>query len=151
MRRPSTRSGRGERLAALPGLPEGRIVILAPAEPVSTGRVYGALDGFRPAAGEASERLAAALREGTVPAPSEWLVNDLEAPAARVSAAVAADQAAMAALGAAGGRLSGSGGAWFTVVPEAAAAGVQVAWAQVWPGRASWITRPVDYGWRRVG
>ncbi|MBI2301127.1 MAG: 4-(cytidine 5'-diphospho)-2-C-methyl-D-erythritol kinase [Armatimonadetes bacterium] len=143
--------GRGERLEPLPGLPEpSRLVILSPGEGVATGRVYGALDGFRAGAGQVTERLAAGLRAGVVPPIGEWLVNDLELPAARVSAVVREDRERLAALLHTPFRLSGSGGAWFVPVPAADAEGVRASLAGVWPERSVWVARPVSHGWREV-
>ena len=144
-------AGRGERLARLPILAGWRLVILAPAEPVPTGAVYRALDGFRAEAGEATARLAAGLRAGHVPPPGEWLVNDLEAPAMRVSARLAEDGEHLARLVPGRYRLSGSGGSWFVPCGDVETAeAVRGRLAAQWPGRAVWVTQPVDYGWRLV-
>ncbi len=143
-------SGRGEVLEPLPAWSGRAIVVLAPREAVSTGRVYGALRQFRPAAGAASRLLADGLRSGNVPAPEQWLVNDLEAPAAEVSAAVRDDAERLAVLGLSAYRLSGSGGAWFHLADEADSAAVVGRLQAIWPGRAIWVTRPVTYGWCEV-
>lgn len=143
--------GRGERLTRLPALPDRVILVLAPREPVPTGAVYGALTGFRPAAGAATEALARGLAAGVVPPTDEWLVNDLEAASARVSALVAEDRERLAAAVPGRYRLSGSGGAWFLPLASAEAEAVRARLAALWPERAMWLTRPVDWGWRPVG
>lgn len=142
--------GRGERLEPLPALCGYCLVVLAPGEPVATGAVYRALEGFRPDAGMATERLAEGLRAGQSPPPAQWLVNDLELPATRVSATVRADRERLESLLPGRYRLSGSGGAWFVPALEAEVDAVCEVLTRAWPGRAVWVTRPVDYGWREV-
>lgn len=142
--------GRGERLEPLPP-PAGLVlVVLAPAEPVPTGAVYRALEGFRDDAGAATRRLSEGLRAGGLPPAAAWLVNDLEEPAARVSAAVAADRRRLDELAPGRFRLSGSGGSWFAPAEAGEAGELAERLRRAWPGRAVWAARPVDYGWRVV-
>jgi 4-diphosphocytidyl-2-C-methyl-D-erythritol kinase len=143
--------GRGEQLRRLPPPAGLSLVILGPAEPVPTGPVYGALRGFRPEAGAATRRLAEGLAAGCLPPASEWLVNDLEEPATRVSAALAADRALLESAVPGRYRLSGSGGSWFLpAVSAAEAEGLAARLRALWPGRAVWVTRPATDGWRLV-
>ena len=143
--------GRGEELTPLPVLPELAIVILGPAHPVPTGAVYGALQGFRTDAGEATRRLAEGLWQGSLPPLGEWLVNDLEEPAKTVSAALSEDAAQLEAWWPGRYRLSGSGGSWFLPVAAAEGGGILSRLVERWPGRPAWLTHPVSWGWRKVG
>ena len=143
--------GRGERLERLPVPQAWTVLLIGPSQPVPTGPVYKALDGFRPDAGAATAALEAGLRAGLAPDPAQWLVNDLEAPASKVSRALAAEREVLEAEAAGRYRLSGSGGSWFVLTdsPEQAE-GLRARLLSVWPGRLVAITRPVDWGWRQV-
>ncbi len=145
----ATAGGRGERLTPLPAPAEAAVVILGPSRGVSTAAVYGALRGFRPDAGAATEAVAERLTAGALP-PPEWLVNDLEAPACVVALELAAERSRLDALGLRTARLSGSGGSWFVLLPAGEAGAVAALLRAEWPGRAVWTVPPATCGWRLV-
>ncbi|MBI5833898.1 MAG: 4-(cytidine 5'-diphospho)-2-C-methyl-D-erythritol kinase [Armatimonadetes bacterium] len=143
--------GRGERLERLPAPTGWTILIVGPSQPVPTGLVYRALESFRPEAGAATAALEAGLRAGCVPPLGEWLCNDLEVPASKVSRALAAEREVLEEAAAGCYRLSGSGGSWFVLAEDAdAAESLRTTLLQAWPGRLVAVTRPVDWGWRQV-
>ena len=142
--------GRGEQLEYLP-TPSLALVVVGPSRAVSTGAVYGQVRGFRADAGAASARLAEGLRAGAVPPTRDWLVNDLQAPATRVSPVLAAEQEVLAELCGDRFLLSGSGGSWFLVAGDPAEAADWAARLRArWPRRLVAESRPVDYGWRVI-
>ena len=78
-----------------------------------------------------------ALESGDVPAMVAALQNDLEAPAVRLHPEIAAAQRALAAAGAVGCAMSGSGSTVFGLVPDEAA-GREIAASLTAKGLAAW-------------
>lgn len=114
--------GRGERVERLAPTAPLDIVVLKPAESLSTAAVYRALDGLtienRPAAGGTEERLASlvsALRLGNLNHLQSWMDNRLQAAAAILSTGMDRIQSAFARLDFLGHQLSGSGSAYFGI------------------------------------
>jgi len=143
--------GRGECLQRLPVPTQWTILIVGPSTPVPTGPVYRALGGFRADAGGATSALEAGLRAGMAPPCERWLVNDLEAPASKVSRALAQERAVLEEAAPGRFRLSGSGGSWFVLTDSVGEAeALRARLLSVWPGRLLAITQPVDWGWREV-
>lgn len=81
-----------------------------------------------------------ALESGDVPAMAAALQNDLEAPAVRLHPEIAAAQCALAAAGAVGCAMSGSGSTVFGLVPDEAA-GREIAASLTAKGLAAWSVR----------
>ena len=81
-----------------------------------------------------------ALESGDVPAMAAALQNDLEAPAVRLHPEIAAAQRALAAAGAVGCAMSGSGSTVFGLVPDEAA-GREIAASLTAKGLAAWSVR----------
>jgi 4-diphosphocytidyl-2-C-methyl-D-erythritol kinase len=110
--------GRGERLRALPPLPERTLVLGCPPAHVATGPAYGALARSRDAAGGA---LPPRILAGEPPANWEAVagvaLNDFTPVVADTDPAIAGALAALASEGAEMPLLSGSGAAVFGVVP----------------------------------
>jgi 4-diphosphocytidyl-2-C-methyl-D-erythritol kinase len=109
--------GRGDRLRALPGLPERSLVLGLPPVHVATGPAYHALAHAR----EGGLPVPPPLLEGRVPAGWTELdalaVNDFEAVVPRAHPPVAEALDALRAEGSVPALLSGSGGAVFGGLP----------------------------------
>lgn len=118
-------TGRGERLAAAPDLPDLHAVLANPGVPSLTGAVYRAYDADpRPGA----DMPVPPARFDGVAGVAAWLKtrtrNDLEAPAIALTPVIAEALAAMAsAPGARLARVTGSGATVFGLFDDAAAAG----------------------------
>ncbi|MEX2467006.1 MAG: 4-(cytidine 5'-diphospho)-2-C-methyl-D-erythritol kinase [Gemmatimonadota bacterium] len=109
--------GRGERLTALPPLPEAHVVLVMPPVHVSTAEAYRALGRERVTAEDSRPRAVAPQDD----APRSWhdisfaLHNDFEAPVASRHTEVARSLSALRGAGASGALLSGSGAAAFGI------------------------------------
>ena len=134
-RGPAIASGRGERITAVPGLPMLHGVIACPATGLSTAAVYRECAPSAARAGDAA-RLAAALARSDLRAALGIMHNDLEPPARRLSPEVASLLNALAAAGAAGPMLTGSGSACFALArSQVEARGIAARLAAAgWPG-----------------
>ena len=130
--------GRGERLTALPPLPERWVVLLKPEVGISAGAAYGALTSAEWSNGFATSRwLAYARASGIPPEP----FNALEVGALRAEPAAAAARRALLEVGARQAVMSGSGSTFFAVVEHAEAAHQMAetlregGWREVWAAR----------------
>jgi 4-diphosphocytidyl-2-C-methyl-D-erythritol kinase len=114
--------GRGERLEALPPLPDAHLVLVLPPVHVDTGWAYGALAEHRRGGGEAP---GPGSRGGV---PRTWAdvaglaVNDFEAMVASAHREVAASLEGLRRAGATPALLSGSGSACFGIFADAGSA-----------------------------
>ncbi|HEY7355854.1 MAG TPA: 4-(cytidine 5'-diphospho)-2-C-methyl-D-erythritol kinase [Ktedonobacterales bacterium] len=106
--------GRGERVTPLPDLPGLWVVLLKPPVAVSTPAAFRALTPDDYTGGQATARLASALRAGSLPA-FDGLVNALEARVCQEYPAAAEARAALIAAGAQIARMSGSGPTLFAL------------------------------------
>jgi 4-diphosphocytidyl-2-C-methyl-D-erythritol kinase len=108
--------GRGERMLALPALPERTVVLVLPGFAISTADAYGWIASTRPA-DVPSPRLV------TVPELSSWetlqphVVNDFEPVVSEHHPEIATIIAQLRAAGASIAGMSGSGSTLFGVVP----------------------------------
>lgn len=100
--------GRGERVTPLPDLPGLWVVLLKPSVAVSTPAAFRALTPDDYTSGQATTRLASALRGGKI-SPLDGLSNALEERVCQEYPAVAASRAAFVEAGAQMVRMSGSG------------------------------------------
>lgn len=141
--------GRGERLEALPPLPEGHLVLALPPVHVSTAWAYRALDAYRAGGGEP----ACFGLEGDAPAGwreiADLAANDFQPLVVATHPEVARSLESLRDAGAAAALLSGSGAACFGVfggeAEAARVAGTQsdaLGWPflavrtlTAWPGR----------------
>jgi 4-diphosphocytidyl-2-C-methyl-D-erythritol kinase len=106
--------GRGERVTPLPDFPGLWVVLLKPPVAVSTPAAFRALTPEDYTSGQATARLASALREGRLPAFDE-LINALEPRVCQEFPAVAEGRAALIEAGAQIVRMSGSGPTLFAL------------------------------------
>jgi 4-diphosphocytidyl-2-C-methyl-D-erythritol kinase len=118
--------GRGERVERIGAIVPIDVVIVKPAESLSTAAVYRALDGLpddqRQMPGASETRLAAlagALGRGNLNQLAKWMDNRLEAAAAVLSREMEGIRKAFAELGCLGHQLSGSGSAYFGICRHA--------------------------------
>ena len=120
--RPVVGTGRGDVLAPAPPLPPLHAVLVNPRTPSPTGAVYRAYDAGPQAAADLPALAPADTLDGFL-ARLAGARNDLEAPAASLSAAVAETLAVVRAdPGARLTRLSGSGATVFALADDADAA-----------------------------
>lgn len=134
--------GRGERVTPLPDLPGSWVVLLTPPVAVSTAVVFGALTPDTYTDGQATARLAQALREGGLP-PLDEVVNALEARVCQDYPAVAESRAAFLRAGAQMVRMSGSGPTLFALFPSLREA-QPVYQALLQEGRQVWLTHTIS-------
>jgi 4-diphosphocytidyl-2-C-methyl-D-erythritol kinase len=115
-------TGRGERVEALPTLPEAAVVLVLPPVHVATGAAYTALSEARAQGGEAP------CFAHVADTPSTWgevaaaARNDFEEVVPGMVPEVALALLALRDSGASPALLSGSGGACFGIFPDARAA-----------------------------
>jgi len=102
--------GRGQRIAPLPDITPGWLVVAWAEAPVSTAAVYRAASGRRRSDGRLSQVLADRLRAGRHISPGDFH-NDLEEVAAAHHGAVAALRTRLRAVG--DFHMTGTGGAFF--------------------------------------
>ncbi len=121
---PARVEGIGERVAPAPGVPSLAAALVHAGPPLETARVYAEFDA-------SGASLTGERAPTTMPAPAGWLaadwlstllVNDLEAPATRLAPGIAPLREALAAAGARGVGLSGSGPTLFGIFPDASSA-----------------------------
>ena len=108
-------TGRGERLVGLPDPPSMWFALGISHDPLSTADVYGEWDRSPSTRGPQVEPLLRALAAGDPAAVAALLHNDLEPAALRLRPGLADKKAAMAAAGACGSLVSGSGPSVFAV------------------------------------
>lgn len=102
-------TGRGEKLAALPGAGGYALVLVNPGVPLSTREVYGRVPAGWRARATGAERLIEALRTRNVTKVAAALTNNLEAVVEPVLPVIGRMKAALLAAGALGAVMSGSG------------------------------------------
>jgi 4-diphosphocytidyl-2-C-methyl-D-erythritol kinase len=116
--------GRGERVERVPtGVPLD-VVIVKPAESLSTAEVYRRFDELRPAGAALRSATALAglvgdLRRGAVNKIAAWMSNSLQAAAASLSNWIEYAERVFAELGFAAHQLTGSGSAYFGICRHA--------------------------------
>jgi 4-diphosphocytidyl-2-C-methyl-D-erythritol kinase len=108
-------TGRGERLAALPGGGGYALVLVNPQVPLSTREVYGRVPTGWRAEPTGTERMQEALRSRSVEKVAAALTNNLEAVVEPILPVIARMKAALLAAGALGAIMSGSGPTVFGV------------------------------------
>lgn len=102
-------TGRGERLAALPGGGGYALVLVNPRLPLSTREVYGRVPAGWRAEPTGTERVIEALRRRNVGQVAEALTNNLESVVEPMLPVIGRMKAALLAAGALGAIMSGSG------------------------------------------
>jgi 4-diphosphocytidyl-2-C-methyl-D-erythritol kinase len=102
-------TGRGERLAALPGGGGYALVLVNPKVPLSTREVYGRVPAGWRAEPTGTERVIEALRTRNVGRVAAALTNNLERVVEPVLPVIGRMKAALLAAGALGAIMSGSG------------------------------------------
>jgi 4-diphosphocytidyl-2-C-methyl-D-erythritol kinase len=119
--------GRGERVERVPACRPLNLVIVKPAESLSTAAVFRRYDELRPSgaqerSAESLSRILSDLRLGAVPRITHWMSNGLQAAAASFTGWIAQAERMFAELRFAAHQLTGSGSAYFGVcrhAPEA--------------------------------
>lgn len=102
--------GKGERLTALPAMPDCRIVICKPPFPISTPELFGAIDCKRIRCRPDTEGIVAALRDGDLSGIARRLYNVFEDVLTdRRGAEIAEIKLEMISAGALGAAMSGTG------------------------------------------
>lgn len=134
--------GRGERVTPLPDLPGLWVVLLKPPIAVSTPAAFRALTPDDYSDGQATARLAAAIR-GSEALRLDGLMNALEARICLEHPAVAESRAAILRAGAQFVRMSGSGPTLFALFRSLAEA-APIYHALLAEGRQVWLTRTVS-------
>jgi 4-diphosphocytidyl-2-C-methyl-D-erythritol kinase len=107
-------TGRGEKLSAVAGAPLA-LVLINPGTPVSTAAVYSRVTAAMYSNGEHARAMVEALRTRRPRAVAGSLYNGLEVAAAGATSDVTRMRAALAAAGALGAAMSGSGPTVFGV------------------------------------
>ena len=102
-------TGRGERLAALPGGGGYALVLVNPKLPLSTREVYGRIPAGWRAEAAGTKRMVEALRTRNAGAVAAALTNNLERVVEPVLPVIGRMKAALLAAGALGAIMSGSG------------------------------------------
>jgi 4-diphosphocytidyl-2-C-methyl-D-erythritol kinase len=102
-------TGRGERLAALPGGGGYALVLVNPKVPLSTREVYGRVPAGWHAEPSGTERMVEALRTRNAGTVGAALTNNLERVVEPVMPVIGRMKAALLAAGALGAIMSGSG------------------------------------------
>lgn len=134
--------GRGERVTPLPDLPGLWVVLLKPPVAVSTPAAFRALTPDDYTNGQATARLAGALREGSLPAFGE-LINALETRVCQKYPAVAESRAVLIGAGAQIARMSGSGPTLFALFHSLEEA-QPIYQALLQDGRQAWLAHTVS-------
>jgi 4-diphosphocytidyl-2-C-methyl-D-erythritol kinase len=133
--------GRGERVTPLPDLPGLWMVLLKPPVAVSTPAAFRALTPGDYTDGQATAKLAAAIRNAGA-LPLDGLANALESRICQEYPAVAESREAFLQAGAQLVQMSGSGPTLFALFPSLAGAAT-VYQALLREGRQVWLTRTV--------
>lgn len=115
--------GRGERLLALPALPERPVALVLPAFGVGTADAYAWLDAVRGETDAAAAQRLDAAQLGDWTAVAERSANDFEEPVGRHHPEIVQMLAELRTAGASIARLSGSGSTVFGVFDVAPDAG----------------------------
>ena len=115
--------GRGEKLTAIPSLPDCAIVICKPAFAISTPELFGKVDGRRSRLRPDTAGILAALEAGDMPGVARRMFNVFEDVLERRQGEVFAIKRALTDLGALGAAMTGSGSAVFGLFADEAAAG----------------------------
>jgi 4-diphosphocytidyl-2-C-methyl-D-erythritol kinase len=108
-------TGRGERIAGLPGGGGLALVLVNPSRPLSTREVYGRVPADVQGDAGPAQRMIEALGTRSAARVARALANDLEAVVAPILPVVAQMKAALVAAGALGALMSGSGPTVFGV------------------------------------
>jgi 4-diphosphocytidyl-2-C-methyl-D-erythritol kinase len=117
--------GRGERVAAVGGLPQLNVVVAKPPTGVSTPAAFAALNAPLVSTGAARdsqarlETLVDSLRSGALARASRLMVNRLEAAAVKLNPWIERLQQAFAGCSTAGRLMTGSGSAYFGIMRSA--------------------------------
>lgn len=145
--------GRGERLRALPAMPDCALVLVCEGEGVSTPWAYGLLDslydGFSDSCGyapESTDALESALRQKDLPAIASSLYNVFEAPILRERPIAASLRSLLIEQGAMGAMMSGSGPSVFGIFEDTERA-ERAARAIRARGYTPYVCRPTGIAW----
>ena len=114
--------GIGERLTAMPSMPDCAILLCKPDFPSLTGQVYAAYDAAPVLRHAQTAALTEALARGALSDLAELCGNDLEPAVSAAHPEIAQIEETMLSHGALGAAMSGSGPTVYGIFPSAAAA-----------------------------